>query len=72
MFYCIVPTQRHEECVDIALAYGADVNNKSKDGTPVLLKACETASENEQICLKLLNKGADPNSKHDVSELCLL
>ncbi len=53
--------------MDIALAYGADVNNKSKDGIQVFLKACETALENEDTCLQMLKKGADPNSKHEVS-----
>ena len=52
--------------MEIVLAFGADVNNKSKEGQPVFLKACETAAENEAMCLMLLQKGADPNSKHDV------
>ena len=67
LFYCISPTERHARCLEISLTYGADVNNKSKDGTPVFLKACDSASENEDMCLALLKKGADPNSKHEVT-----
>ena len=66
MFYCIAPTQRHQRCMEIALAFGADVNNKSKEGIPVFLKACETAAENEDMLVMMLKKGADPNSKHEV------
>ncbi len=52
--------------MEIALVYGAEVNDKSRDGYPVFLKACETAAENENMCLALLKKGADPNSKNEV------
>ncbi len=63
LFYCIAPSQRHEKCVDLALQHGADVNDTSTDGDPVLVIACETAAENEHMCLALLKKGADPNAK---------
>ena len=66
LFYCIAPTRRHEQCAELILDREADVNNCSHSGTPVLLHACETALGNEQICLRLLRKGADPNSKDQV------
>ena len=69
LFYCISPTQRHARCMDIALAFGSDVNCQTSDGIPVFLKACETSSENEEMCLSLLKKGADPNSKQEVSTI---
>ena len=64
--YCISSTQRHLRCLEIVLQKGANVNSKSNDGKPVFLFACETANENEDMCLMLLAKGADPNSKNDV------
>ena len=66
IFYCISNTQRHQRCLDIALAHGAEVNNISNDGIPVFLQACETAKDNEEMCLMLLKKGSDPNSKNEV------
>ena len=66
LFYCICPTQRHSKCLEIALKHGADVNNKSKEGMPVFLFACESANENEEACLSLLKKGANPKLKHEV------
>ncbi|CAH1262016.1 ANKEF1 [Branchiostoma lanceolatum] len=66
LFYCICPTQRHTHCLEIALQHGAPVNNKAHDGKPVLTVACSTATENEEMCIKLLEKGADPNIKHEL------
>ena len=66
LFYCIAPTQRHEKCMEIALIYGGEVNDKAHDGYPVFFRACETAAENENMCMALLRKGADPNSKNNV------
>lgn len=66
IFYCIASTERHAKCLELALAQGANVNNIAKDGTPVFLLACETAVENELMCLTLLEKGANPNSKIEV------
>ncbi|XP_054678563.1 ankyrin repeat and EF-hand domain-containing protein 1 isoform X3 [Grus americana] len=40
LFYCILPTRRHYHCMQIALDYGADVNNCTTDGKPVFLQAC--------------------------------
>ena len=66
IFYCIANTERHTKCLELALQHGANVNNIAKDGTPVFLLACETAVENESMCLTLLEKGADPNCKVEV------
>ncbi|KAM7172903.1 ankyrin repeat and EF-hand domain-containing protein 1 isoform 1-T1 [Macrochelys suwanniensis] len=62
LFYCILPTKRHCRCVQIALEYGADVNNSTIDGKPVFLQACEQAHEIKETCLKFLERGADPNA----------
>lgn len=40
----------------------------SRDGISGLMKACETAADNEEICLMLLEKGADPNAKQEVQK----
>jgi hypothetical protein len=61
LFYCITPTERHAKCLEIAVENGAEVNNISKEGIPVLMFACETASENEDTCVLLMEKGAEPN-----------
>jgi ankyrin repeat protein len=55
------------KCLELVLEHEADVNNKAKDGTPVFMLACETSNENEEMCLKLLEKGSDPLSKTEVS-----
>lgn len=67
LFYCISPTQRHAKCLEIAVLHGAEVNNTDKQGIPVLLYACETATDNEEMCLLLIQKGAEPNSKQEVT-----
>lgn len=59
-------TQRHSRITDLAIQYGADVNNKAKDGKPVFVEACELANDNEEFCLKLLKKGAEANSVYEV------
>lgn len=66
MFYCITPTERHSKCLEIAVENGADINNISKEGIPVLMFACETASENEDTCILMMEKGAEPNAKQEV------
>jgi len=66
LFYSISPTQRHARCLEIAVINGAEVNNTDKNGIPVLLFACETAMDNEDMCLLLIQKGAEPNSKQEV------
>lgn len=68
LFYCLsAATKRHQRCLDIVLAHGANVNNTTDGGTPVLVMACEMAVENETMCLMLLEKGADPNARSSVS-----
>lgn len=66
LFYCISPTERHAKCLEIAVENGADPNNISAEGIPVLLYACETATDNEEACIQLLEKGANPNGKQEV------
>lgn len=60
LFYCIGPTKRHAQCGEIALQHGADVENKTRQGTPILMFACETAKDNEDFCMALLQSGANP------------
>lgn len=45
----------------MALDMGADINNVSYAGKSVLMFACEQLTECENICMWLLEKGADPN-----------
>ncbi|XP_043552800.1 ankyrin repeat and EF-hand domain-containing protein 1a [Chiloscyllium plagiosum] len=66
LYYCIAPTIRHLHCLEISLAHGADVNNCSHDGKPVFLLACEQAAACTEMCLQILEKGADPNSKFEI------
>ncbi|NWT91215.1 ANKE1 protein, partial [Urocynchramus pylzowi] len=63
LFYCLSPTVRHSHCLQIALEYGADVNNCTTTGRSVLLQACEQAHEVKEMCLIFLEKGADPQAK---------
>jgi len=68
LFYCLsAATKRHKRCLEIVLSNGANVNNVTFGGKPVLVSACETASENEIMCLMLLEKGANPNAFNTVS-----
>ncbi|XP_048456853.1 ankyrin repeat and EF-hand domain-containing protein 1a [Rhincodon typus] len=67
LYYCIAPTVRHLRCLEIALAHGADVNNCAHDGKPVFLLACEQAASCTEMCLQILEKGADPNSKFEAT-----
>ncbi|XP_072188193.1 ankyrin repeat and EF-hand domain-containing protein 1 [Excalfactoria chinensis] len=63
LFYCILPTRRHFQCTQIALDYGADINNCSTDGKPIFLQACEEAHNIKEICLNFLERGANPNAR---------
>ncbi|NXQ72793.1 ANKE1 protein, partial [Quiscalus mexicanus] len=63
LFYCLTPTVRHTHCLQIALDYGADVNNCTTTGRSLLLQACEQAHEVKDMCLIFLEKGADPHAK---------
>ncbi|NXG79558.1 ANKE1 protein, partial [Baryphthengus martii] len=64
LFYCILPPRRHYRCTQIALDYGADVNNCTADRKPVFLQACEKAHDIKEICLYFLEKGANPNARN--------
>ncbi|XP_063297578.1 ankyrin repeat and EF-hand domain-containing protein 1 [Pelobates fuscus] len=67
LFYCIFPSKRHLHCLRIVLDQGADVNNCTSEGIPILLVACEQARECQEMCLGLLGKGANPNAFHPVT-----
>ncbi|NXE91547.1 ANKE1 protein, partial [Menura novaehollandiae] len=62
LFYCLLPTGRHYHCLQIALEYGADVNNCTIAGRSVLLQACEQAHEIKEMCLIFLERGASPHA----------
>ncbi|NXN38900.1 ANKE1 protein, partial [Rhinoptilus africanus] len=64
LFYCLLPTRRHYRCTQIALDYGADVNNCAADGKPLFLQACERARDIKEICLNFLERGANPNARN--------
>lgn len=66
LFYCILPTKRHYRCTLIALEHGADVNNCTYEGKPIFLRACEEAHDVKDVCLTLLEKGANPNAINTV------
>ncbi|MEE6518256.1 hypothetical protein FKM82_029130 [Ascaphus truei] len=70
LFYCISPTKRHVRCLHIVLEWGADVNNCTTDGIPVLLKACEEAQKCTEMCLSLLERGANPNALNPATPQC--
>ncbi|KAF7690083.1 hypothetical protein HF521_011887 [Silurus meridionalis] len=67
LFYCLCPTKRHRRCLQVALNNKADVNNVTHAGMPLFLQACENAQECEDMCLRLLERGADPNSANQVT-----
>ncbi|XP_051470139.1 ankyrin repeat and EF-hand domain-containing protein 1 isoform X2 [Apus apus] len=64
LFYCILPTKRHYHCTQIALDYGADVNNCTTRGKPLLLQACEQAHDIQEICLNFLERGVNPDARN--------
>ncbi|NXM71702.1 ANKE1 protein, partial [Serilophus lunatus] len=63
LFYCLSPTTRHSHCMQIALEYGADVNNSTTEGRSLLLYASEQACDVKEMCLTFLERGANPNAK---------
>ncbi|XP_036811164.1 ankyrin repeat and EF-hand domain-containing protein 1 [Oncorhynchus mykiss] len=67
LFYCISPTKRHMRCLQVALNSKANVNNVSTAGTPVFLLACERAHDCENMCISILERGADPNATNEAS-----
>ena len=52
--------------MEIVLKHKADANNVSKASVPVLVQAAETARENSEICMMLLDSGANPMSRTEV------
>ncbi|XP_068732245.1 ankyrin repeat and EF-hand domain-containing protein 1-like isoform X2 [Montipora capricornis] len=65
LFYCIQPTKRHLECLQIAVRHGASINYVNKEGQPLLFVAAEAGLDD--IVAALLIAGADPNSVHMTS-----
>ncbi|KAG7461134.1 hypothetical protein MATL_G00206710, partial [Megalops atlanticus] len=54
-------------CLQTALDSKADVNNVSNAGKPVFLLACEHAQDCENMCISILERGADPNATNQVT-----
>lgn len=52
--------------MEIAISMGADVNNKSNDGTPIFVEACKKAAEHQKMCIMLLEHGSDPSLVDEV------
>ena len=48
------------------MSKGADPNNTVDSDEPTLVAACQGGPENEDICLELIKRGADPNSQNKV------
>jgi hypothetical protein len=70
LFYCLsAPTGRHDKCLKIVLSMGASVNNKTQDGIPIFVQACKTANEHKDMCIMLLEEGADPSSIEEVTHI---
>lgn len=63
------PTNRHDNCMKIILTMGASVNNKTKDGTPIFVEACKNAVEHKEMCLMLLEEGAEPSAFEEVHNI---
>ncbi|CAL8361459.1 unnamed protein product [Gadus morhua 'NCC'] len=72
LFYCLHPTALHQCCLQVALINGADPNNSSAAGVPVLVLACQRAPEFSSMGLSLLDQGADPNAVSQVTGLTAL
>lgn len=69
LFYCISPSKEHALCLQMVLSSNANVNNVSNSGKPLLVFACENAKDCEDLCINILEKGADPNAADQVSDL---
>ncbi|CAL8352904.1 unnamed protein product [Merluccius merluccius] len=68
LFYCLSPTKLHQRCLQVALNSGADPNNTSTAGVPVLLLACQRALKwGSMGGLSLLEHGANPNAVSQVT-----
>uniref|UniRef100_A0A8C1WM80 Ankyrin repeat and EF-hand domain containing 1b n=1 Tax=Cyprinus carpio TaxID=7962 RepID=A0A8C1WM80_CYPCA len=67
LFYCVSPAKEHALCLQMALSCNANVNNVSNSGKPLLVFACENAKDCEDLCINILEKGADPNAVNQVT-----
>ncbi|XP_058605134.1 ankyrin repeat and EF-hand domain-containing protein 1 isoform X1 [Onychostoma macrolepis] len=72
LFYCISPAKEHALCLQMALSCNANVNNVSNSGKPLLVFACENAKDCEDLCIHILEKGADPNAVNQVTRCSAL
>ena len=68
LFYCISPTKRHMHCVQTILNSKADVNSTSASGKHVFVLACEHAQDCEDMCMSILEKGANQNAYDEVTQ----
>lgn len=46
---------------------GANVNNKSNEGTPIFVEACKKAKEHQTMCIMLLEHDSNPSLVDEVS-----
>ncbi|XP_052009395.1 ankyrin repeat and EF-hand domain-containing protein 1 [Xyrauchen texanus] len=67
LFYCISPSKGHARCLQMVLNSNANVNNVSKSTKPVLVFACENAKDCGDLCMRILERGADPNVVDEVT-----
>ncbi|XP_021322982.2 ankyrin repeat and EF-hand domain-containing protein 1 isoform X2 [Danio rerio] len=72
LFYCISPSKEHALCLQMALASKANFNNVSNSGKPLLVFACEKAKDCEDLCINILEKGADPDAVDQVTRCSAL
>ncbi|KAF7704071.1 ankyrin repeat and EF-hand domain-containing protein 1-like [Silurus meridionalis] len=61
LFYCISPTKMHEQIQEMIMKGKVNANNISFTGRSAFMFACEHAEDCENLCLQLLEKGANPN-----------
>ncbi|KAI5093336.1 ankyrin repeat and EF-hand domain-containing protein 1 [Silurus meridionalis] len=62
LFYCIGPTDMHRQIQEIIMSTDIDVTNVSNSGKSAFLFACEHAKDCEDLCMQLIERGADPNA----------
>ncbi|XP_030643832.1 ankyrin repeat and EF-hand domain-containing protein 1 [Chanos chanos] len=67
LFYCLYPTTRHAHCLQVALNSKANVNSVCRSGKPVFVLACERARDCEDMCMSILEGGANPDSADETS-----
>ena len=66
LFYCLAaPTNRHGKCLEIVMTIGANVNSRTLEGLPIIVEACKEAKERKDLCLTLIENGADPTIPDD-------